>query len=597
MATKIGDLVVRIGADTSDMSKGMVKAKAQINQLSREAKQGGKALAGYAIAATAAGAAIAAALVVKGLAAVDVQGKLAKQIDGSVNSVKVLTRVYADAGLTAKELDVSQRKLLMSIGEAREGIGPAADAIKKLKLNTEELMRLDADERFAVIADAITQYGDAADQATIAGDLFGSRTGTKLAPALASAGTQVVKLNKEMVDLGLTIDDLAASKVELANDQMDRLTDIMNGVAEQMAIQSAPFLTAIADGMLAVAKESGGVDTMVENAFNNIIDAAGFVVDAVAGVDRVFEVSGKAIAVFGLAVTDGMLTASESIINGPVRAANELIELLNSIPGIDIPTIGLTDFGKTIQDQMQIVRRATKEGMADIAATIAAPLPSKQFDNFVAASIEANNTILENQKSTMEKKLEAQSTEDIFLDELLAESNLSRNMALREASNAAITIAEQEAAAKRAILGDSLNNLATLMQSGSRKMFEIGKIAAIASTVISTYRGAQAAFTGMVETIPGPAGIAAGTAAAGAAIAAGFVRVQAINSTSMGSKAGAAGRGGAGAQAGGTVSSGGGETQQQISVQGINRDDFFSGGQLIDLINEAQDNGARLVIA
>lgn len=59
------------------------------------------------------------------------------------------------------------------------------------------------------------------------------------------------------------------------------------------------------------------------------------------------------------------------------------------------------------------------------------------------------------------------------------------------------------------------------------------KAAKIAETTISTYQAAQSAFQGMVSVIPGPVGIALGTAAATAAVGAGLQRVNTIASTDL----------------------------------------------------------------
>lgn len=74
----------------------------------------------------------------------------------------------------------------------------------------------------------------------------------------------------------------------------------------------------------------------------------------------------------------------------------------------------------------------------------------------------------------------------------------------------------------------ALSNLSSLMNSESKKAFEIGKLAAIASTTIDTFQSATAAFKALAGIpIVGPA---LGAVAAGAAIAAGLANVQSISS-------------------------------------------------------------------
>jgi len=79
--------------------------------------------------------------------------------------------------------------------------------------------------------------------------------------------------------------------------------------------------------------------------------------------------------------------------------------------------------------------------------------------------------------------------------------------------------------------------LASMMQTQSRTMFEVAKKGAIAETIIQTYRGAQGAFAAL-SSIPiiGPV---LGAIAAAAAIVAGLARVQQIRSTQFGGAGGA----------------------------------------------------------
>jgi|GEM_PF-2604314 len=70
----------------------------------------------------------------------------------------------------------------------------------------------------------------------------------------------------------------------------------------------------------------------------------------------------------------------------------------------------------------------------------------------------------------------------------------------------------------------TLGNLSQLMQSHNEKAFKIGKAAAIAQTVVSTYQAAQKAYTAFAEFPP------IAIAFAASAIAAGMARVQSIRS-------------------------------------------------------------------
>lgn len=123
-----------------------------------------------------------------------------------------------------------------------------------------------------------------------------------------------------------------------------------------------------------------------------------------------------------------------------------------------------------------------------------------------------------------------------------------------------------------------LSSLSTLMNSENRKAFEVGKAAATANAVIKTYEAATSAFASLSGIpIVGPA---LGAVAAAAAIAAGMANVQAIQSTSFGSK-------GAGVAAGGgipSVGGGGGSVAQPVSAPAQTtpapQNNYYINGQL-----------------
>lgn len=102
--------------------------------------------------------------------------------------------------------------------------------------------------------------------------------------------------------------------------------------------------------------------------------------------------------------------------------------------------------------------------------------------------------------------------------------------------------------AQASLAASGLSEITGLMSSENRKMFEIGKAAAIAQTLVSIPSSAQKAYDSMAG-IPfvGPA---LGAAAAAAAIVAGGARLQAIKSAQFGG-GGSAGGGGGGGISGG----------------------------------------------
>lgn len=78
-------------------------------------------------------------------------------------------------------------------------------------------------------------------------------------------------------------------------------------------------------------------------------------------------------------------------------------------------------------------------------------------------------------------------------------------------------------------LSEMFGDISTIMNAGSRNMFEIGKAAAIAQAIVDTYSSAQSAYSSLVSIpVVGPV---LGIAAAAAAVTAGTMRVTQIQST------------------------------------------------------------------
>ena len=147
-----------------------------------------------------------------------------------------------------------------------------------------------------------------------------------------------------------------------------------------------------------------------------------------------------------------------------------------------------------------------------------------------------------------------------------------------------------EAAAKKAILSKAFNGLTSLMNSGSRKMFEIGKAAAISSSIVSTYQGIAEAWK--LGPVLGPIG----AAMVGLA---GFANVQSIRAQSFGG-GGSAGGGGAmsNTQAinaaatgtGGGSAASGPSQRSNVTLVG----DYFGREAVIGLLHEAFKDGFTL---
>jgi len=142
---------------------------------------------------------------------------------------------------------------------------------------------------------------------------------------------------------------------------------------------------------------------------------------------------------------------------------------------------------------------------------------------------------------------------------------------------------------KLQIMSGLLSGFASLMQSKNKSMFQVGKAAAMAETVVNTFLSAQLAYTRALE-IPG-IGLALAPIAAASAIAGGLMRLQQISSTQFGSST-APGAGGGGATPGMSGAASAKESAAASSQSNVNVTLYgstFSGEQVRGLIAAIND--------
>lgn len=155
-----------------------------------------------------------------------------------------------------------------------------------------------------------------------------------------------------------------------------------------------------------------------------------------------------------------------------------------------------------------------------------------------------------------------------------------------DATKARIRLAEQERRAKLAALSSTFGAISTLMNSESRRLFEIGKAAAIANATIDMYQGVMKAWA--LGPLLGPP-LAALVAVAGVA------NIQGIASTSFGGGGTAAPSTSAAASASAApVEPVNQQAQRNVYLFGLERDKLYDGQQLLDVLNDTIADGGKL---
>lgn len=620
MANQSPNLLVRIGADTTDFRKRLNDASAKTKTLSGQMGKATGATLKYAAAAAAAGAAIASAMVVKSLSAIDAQAKLAQQLRTTAASMATLERAGQLSGVEMAKIATAGRQLDVALGKAAQGGNLQAAAFDRMGLSAEAVSKLPLDQRINAINQALAKNVSETERASIAADIFGTRNASaiqQLKPDVLAEAERQARL------FGQALSDVDAAKVEAANDAMSTIGNAVDGVAKQFTVQLAPILQAVGQMFLDNASEAGGFAGKTEEAFGKVVNAAGFAMDAADAVRRVFLVAGDVIVI---AYAKLFETIAEKIAS--------TLKLIDKVPGIDMsgPIASVEGFART---SSSVIAQAK----ANIDATLAAPLPSEQFKQFVSdaqvaaeaaaqATVKARESMapvvpmdsarddaeIQRINQRLEKIREANSTElELLQQKFIAENEaIKEGLAARQISeqqaqelslgaaqrfsdaklqidqaraDRELQIERQKEQAKKAILSQAFGGLSSLMNSESKKLFKIGKAAAIGQSIIST-------FTGMNKALE--LGWPLGPIAAAAIGAQGFARVASIKAQQFGGGGGNASSATEQINANNApVNQSGGQSRNVFATfQGINPDSFVQAGSVVDFINREIDDGA-----
>lgn len=600
MPATIGDLVVRIGANAEPLTKGLKRAKKEVRQLGADARSQGKDIAKIGAIASAAGAAF---LVMAGNAA-----KSAKEISNLSRIANTSSEEFQKIAVAARTVGIEQEKLSDIYKDMNDrvgdfintGGGPMLDFFEQIAprigVTADEFRRLSGPQALQLYVDSLEKANLNQQEMTFFMEAIASDS-TALLPLLKDGGKALAEQAEQAEKLGLALSNIDVERLKGLSVAFSDTADVFSSFSEELSADFAPVLMALQEEFKQLVIEAGGVGTISEEVFNAIITGGKFAAEAIEGVQRTFELVRKAAAIVGIGAKETGLAIVEWFANRPIEAINELIAAYNQIPFVSgVEPVGLSQFGQDVSDMLAETRVAMEIATQDFHDTLMRPFTAgDEFENFVLKAQETSDRIAEIAANQRTNELTNRDTFNADVMAAVAEAEAWHTEYAGQQADQRALIAEQESSSRVSATNKMFSDLSSLMGSESKKMFKIGKAAAISETIISTYKGAQEAYSALAGIpVVGPA---LGTAAAAAAIAAGTARMQAIKSQQFGSGGGVSPVGGSSdAAGGGTVSGGQVDQRQDVFIQGIDRNSLYSGDQMVEMINIAQENGARLTI-
>lgn len=606
----LGNLFVRIGADTTDLKKGEADASSAMSRMSAGFATAAKAAAAMGVAVASAMAAVAIAATKSSLETIDAQSKIAARLGATVTGLQALTHAGGLAGLEMSEVERSLELMNSRLGEvARTAEGPAYEALKRLGLSAQDLSKMDADERVAALADRITELGYTTQQQADVLREFGIRN-QSLMNLMEGGGGSIRAAREEIQAFGIAISDIDAIRIEQANDAVTRMHVSLVGVGNQIAIRLAPLMEGVATMFSDAAKETGGFGDAIDKAISlgvRLFAAIAreiylarvgfdeFVGDILNGFDTLAGAMPSGLAsIFGGTAEDyGFKPVNESW--GKLRAS---LEAPMSSTEIETWLNSVKEKSEAAAQEVLDARRAMTGDFADTGPTDTQKAASEKMQEQMDARLEALRMSLMTEE---EAERNSYATRLIQIQEfydagMVAKGEYDEMMerSQQEHSERMIEIAQRQADQEMALRSATLNAVASTLGSIGSAINSFGeknlaavKAFSVAQALINTYEGITKALT-----LPFPLN----WAQAAAVGAAGFAQVASIMNTSKSSSGGSSSTSTASSGAASSASS---SQTLNLSLQGISASSLYSGDQVRELAQtlvQYQRDGGQLVL-
>ena len=293
MAT-VGTLFINVKARTASFNKKMRNVRATMARLGRGFLNIAKKVAMFGAAIGALALVTIAVLVKKGLAAVDAIGKLSRAVGTSTEAIITMQHAAQIGGVDVEKMNKSIAKMTKNVGEAAMGTSEITEELKALGLSAQNLEKMDADEMFGTIADAMNVLPTQAQRASVAYKIFG-RAGIELNDVLKGGSKAMKDFRRQLKSMGVLFTGREARLVEEANDRWQDLKTTWKGLSDHLAIQFAPLLAEIAKRIMSFTMLAGGMGNVAAVVFRSIFMVGAGILDIFQAIQRAWLVTTSSI--------------------------------------------------------------------------------------------------------------------------------------------------------------------------------------------------------------------------------------------------------------------------------------------------------------
>lgn len=324
MSNSLGRLVVMLGLDAAEYTKGLTKSEYQAQQWARNVEKGVE-LARASLVGLGAAAVGAVAIVNAQADKIAAFQDLADQVGDSAEAVASLTAASQLSGTSLDTVAAASVKLTSALAKTDDEAKGVGHALGAIGIELEAFRRLSPVEQLDAVAQALAGFEDGAGKTAVAVELFG-RSGAQLIPMfndLADGAERQIFLTQEQIEAA-----------DAYSKQVARLTSDLQNMATVAAADAVPQLSAMAailQDLVTYSRDTSdgfgileGVLSGARVVLETIVVLGSDVAFVFKGVGR--EIGGMAAQLAALATLDlnGFNAISEAMRQDAERARREL---------------------------------------------------------------------------------------------------------------------------------------------------------------------------------------------------------------------------------------------------------------------------------
>jgi hypothetical protein len=635
----IGAVAVAIGGNTSGLKKALTEADASLAKTETRMQAVKQVSAALGLALVAAAGAIAA-MVKRNIDLADQAGKTATRVGMTTSALTELRYAAELSRVKVETFDMAMQRFTRRSAEAAMGTGQAKDALKELGVNLldgQGNLRA-SDELLEDVADAMQGLSSEADRVRLAFKLFDSE-GVAMVPMLTGGAAGLREMRNEAQLFGNVVSKKTAVSAAEFNNNLTRLGASFKGQVMQITEAVLPTLQTLSDRWVDNAKKTNDAANAawaVDKALRSFATVGTLI-------STIFTVIGKTIGGVAAAIvqlvsgrwTEAFTTAKNITIDWKTETQAAATAVLDTwedtsakMGSIKFPTPGGGGGGgkptkrmskEDIDREKELQKQSTEGWIAHAEAVFAAAEEEalaiaqineekwRKIDEGLEAIRTSYKTEAELQQEKYDQELEmlrlALENKALTQEEfdMMAEQAATRHQErLTEIENKGLTDREKFTRASmynqaKTIAGELVSITSGVAQH-NKKLFELNKMAGIATAVMKAYEG----ISRTLGAYPFPINVAMAAAHGLAA----FAQVQAIRNTSFAGAGAGVAPSVAGTTAatpvspvgGGAGGAGGGQTTV-LNVQG---GEYISRGQMreiVDHLNEGSRDGSRIIFS